>query len=63
MITRDDGRLIGGGGIGSCARGAEIGYWIGVPYWGNGYATEAARALSTTPSAISTSPSRSPVRG
>ena len=28
-------------------RGAdpEIGYWIGVPHWGNGYATEAARAL------------------
>jgi [ribosomal protein S5]-alanine N-acetyltransferase len=24
---------------------AELGYWIGVPYWGNGYATEAARAL------------------
>lgn len=23
----------------------ELGYWIGVPYWGNGYATEAARAL------------------
>jgi RimJ/RimL family protein N-acetyltransferase len=23
----------------------ELGYWIGVPYWGRGYATEAARAL------------------
>lgn len=24
---------------------ADIGYWIGVPYWGNGYATEAGRAI------------------
>jgi len=23
---------------------AELGYWIGVPYWNQGYATEAARA-------------------
>lgn len=23
---------------------AELGYWIGVPYWGRGYATEAAHA-------------------
>jgi [ribosomal protein S5]-alanine N-acetyltransferase len=25
-------------------RRAELGYWIGVPFWGNGYATEAASA-------------------
>jgi [ribosomal protein S5]-alanine N-acetyltransferase len=26
-------------------RHAELGYWIGVPFWGRGYATEAARAV------------------
>lgn len=26
-------------------RHAELGYWIGVPHWGNGYATEAAFAI------------------
>ncbi|MFT3733145.1 MAG: GNAT family N-acetyltransferase [Hyphomicrobium sp.] len=26
---------------------AELGYWIGKPYWGKGYATEAARAVMT----------------
>ena len=24
---------------------AELGYWMGLPYWGQGYATEAAQAL------------------
>ena len=26
-------------------RHAELGYWIGVPFWKSGYATEAARAV------------------
>ena len=24
---------------------AELGYWVGKPYWGNGYCTEAARVM------------------
>jgi RimJ/RimL family protein N-acetyltransferase len=26
-------------------RHAEMGYWVGVPFWGRGYTTEAARAV------------------
>jgi RimJ/RimL family protein N-acetyltransferase len=41
-----DGKLIGAVGyIEGAGREAEIGYWIGKPYWGHGFATEAARAL------------------
>jgi len=41
---------IGGETVGACGldiRGGvpEIGYWLGVPFWGCGYATEAARAV------------------
>jgi len=47
-ITRlDDGALVGAIGLafaGDDPR-AELGYWIGVPYWGQGYATEAAVAV------------------
>jgi len=44
---RSDGRLCGGIGLHPQMehRCVELGYWIGVPYWGNGYATEAAQAV------------------
>jgi len=41
---RSDGRQIGGVGlrVEDPHRHAELGYWLGVPYWRQGYATEAA---------------------
>jgi len=43
----DDGRLLGTVGltIRPEQRSAELGYWIGLPFWGRGYCTEAARAI------------------
>jgi ribosomal-protein-alanine N-acetyltransferase len=47
IVLRETGALCGGVGlrIEPEHRHAELGYWIGVPYWGNGYATEAAAAV------------------
>jgi ribosomal-protein-alanine N-acetyltransferase len=44
---RSNGRLAGGIGLHPKMehRRAELGYWIGVPFWSNGYATEAAREV------------------
>jgi [ribosomal protein S5]-alanine N-acetyltransferase len=47
-ITRtEDGQFCGGIGLRmeDDHRRAELGYWLGVPFWGNGYASEAARAM------------------
>ncbi|WP_171207501.1 MULTISPECIES: GNAT family N-acetyltransferase [unclassified Ruegeria] len=33
--------------IGTVSGGEELGYWIGQRYWGFGYATESARAITT----------------
>ena len=47
-ITRKpDGALVGAISLMGMAKGhqAELGYWIGKPFWGQGYCTEAARAL------------------
>jgi ribosomal-protein-alanine N-acetyltransferase len=48
VITRGgDGALLGAIGLEICREHerAELGYWIGKQYWGNGYCTEAARAV------------------
>ena len=47
ITLRDAGRLCGGIGLrlAPAHQHAELGYWIGVPFWGRGYATEACREL------------------
>lgn len=49
ICTRDAGALIGGIGLSITARHkrGHLGYWLGVEFWGKGYATEAARAVLT----------------
>lgn len=46
VITRHDETIVGACGIAMHDEVApEIGYWLGVKHWGQGYATEAVRAL------------------
>lgn len=44
VTLKSDGSLIGAIGLMAVPshQRAELGYWIGVPYWNNGYCTEAA---------------------
>jgi RimJ/RimL family protein N-acetyltransferase len=45
-ITRaDDGAFLGAIGFGGLPEMPGVGYWIGRPYWGQGYATEALRLV------------------
>ncbi|MFC4293135.1 GNAT family N-acetyltransferase [Sphingorhabdus arenilitoris] len=54
LLQRTDGapRIIGSCGLVAREGGAEIGYWIARPYWGLGYASEAARAVVSIARAI-----------
>lgn len=47
VTLREDGLLVGAVGliVDAANEVAELGYWVGKPYWGQGYASEAARAL------------------
>ena len=47
ITLRSDRRQIGGIGlrVEPQHQHAELGYWLGVSYWGQGYATEAAREM------------------
>jgi [ribosomal protein S5]-alanine N-acetyltransferase len=47
MVRHTDGLLMGSISLMVTAahRRAEMGYWLGVPYWNQGYTTEAARRV------------------
>jgi RimJ/RimL family protein N-acetyltransferase len=45
LPTSEGSELIGCTGLTPGEGVAELGYWIARPYWGQGYATEAGRAL------------------
>ena len=47
VVRRRDAALVGCVGLGCDLenQNAELGYWIGVPYWNQGYASEAARMV------------------
>jgi RimJ/RimL family protein N-acetyltransferase len=46
LVTLADGTVIGACGVEPRqGKSPELGYWLGTQYWGQGYATEAARAV------------------
>lgn len=47
IVRPQNGEVIGGIGLAPHEQGAELGYWIARQHWGQGYASEAARAMLT----------------
>jgi RimJ/RimL family protein N-acetyltransferase len=45
FMIETGGAVIGACGLDVRQAGQEIGYWLGVPFWGKGYASEAAQAV------------------
>jgi RimJ/RimL family protein N-acetyltransferase len=46
LIAARDGTIMGACGLTSAdANAPELGYWLGVPFWGQGFATEALHAV------------------
>jgi len=46
LVRREDGAVMGG--VGVSFEDNEVGYWLGRPFWGNGYATEAVIGVIET---------------
>jgi ribosomal-protein-alanine N-acetyltransferase len=44
VLRKSDGAFVGACGV-HPERGFELGYWVGRPFWGRGFATEAARRV------------------
>lgn len=47
LPSADGAKLIGNVGLARTGEEVELGYWLARPFWGQGYATEAARAMLT----------------
>ena len=45
VLRKSEGALIGKNGLHAKDGVVEMGYWLGKPYWGQGFATEAARRV------------------
>ncbi|KEQ17927.1 hypothetical protein GZ78_09900 [Endozoicomonas numazuensis] len=46
ITLKSSGELLGAIGLNNASHtNAELGYWLGLPYWGQGYCTEAGQAL------------------
>jgi RimJ/RimL family protein N-acetyltransferase len=52
LLRREDDAPLGCIGFGGSGRMAELGYVLGRPFWGRGYATEGVRAMMTHAPAV-----------